>query len=207
MDVVVANSVNVQQRLWHYLGVESVVIYPPCEIDGFRWLGQGDYYLSVARLDPLKRVDVIVEAFKKMPHQKLVVASTGGEAARLRDLASGSGNIVFAGQVNDSQLAELIGHAIATIYVPVDEDFGMSPVESMAAGKPVIGCASGGLVETIVDGVTGRLLPAEVRPEDIVAAVSEMTSSLAMGMRQACEDRVRLFDKTVFCTKMTELLA
>lgn len=207
MDVVVANSENVQRRLWHYLGVKSVVIYPPCEISRFRWLKQGDYYLSVARHDPLKRIDVIVEAFKQMPHQKLVVSSTGGETARLRGLASGNGNIVFTGPVSDSQLAELMGRAIATIYVPLDEDFGISPVESMAAGKPVIGCASGGLVETILDGVTGRLLPAEVRPEDIIATVLELSSSRAMEMRQACEDRAKLFDKSEFCTKMRELLA
>ena len=184
-----------------------MVIHPPCGMEGLRWLGQEDYYLSVARLDPLKRVDVIVEAFKGMPHQKLVVTSTGGEAARLRRMACGSGNIIFTGPVSDVHLAELIGRAIATIYVPIEEDFGISPVESMAAGKPVIGCAAGGLLETVVDGVTGRLLPVDVTPRHLIEAVVDMTPRRAMTMRDACMERAKVFDQRVFCAKIAELLA
>ena len=81
------------------------------------------------------------------------------ERARLEALASGATNIVFLGEVAAQSLVDVLGRCVATIYLPRDEDFGMSPVKSMAAGKPVIGVADGGLLETVVDGETGILLP------------------------------------------------
>ena len=75
MDKVFANSKNVQGRLKRYLGVNSEVLYPPVDTERFKWLSDGDYFLSTARLESLKRVDLIIEAFKKMPNQKLIVTS------------------------------------------------------------------------------------------------------------------------------------
>ncbi|MDH3360253.1 MAG: glycosyltransferase, partial [Desulfobulbaceae bacterium] len=157
MDLIIANSENVRQRIQKYLHRDAMVIHPPCDTEKFKWLGQGDYYLSTARLDPLKRVDLIVKAFCKMPDKRLVVTSGGPELPRLRRMAKGCPNITFTDWIDDTELYDLVGNAIATIYIPHDEDFGMSPVESMAAGKPVIGVAEGGLCESVVDGETGLL--------------------------------------------------
>ena len=85
MDLIVANSCNVQQRIQQYLGLASEVVYPPCDTQRFRWCEQGDFYLSTARLDPLKRVDVIVQAFTQMPDKKLVIASGGSELKKLQN--------------------------------------------------------------------------------------------------------------------------
>lgn len=206
MDLVIANSQTVQSRIENYLGKPSLVVYPPCDLEVFRWIEQGDYYLSTARLTPLKRVDKIVTAFCHMPHLRLVVASSGEELKRLKALAKDAPNIVFLGWVDDSALRELIGRAIATIYVPVDEDFGMSPVESMAAGKPVIGVAEGGLRETILDGQTGTLLKPDFSAAELAHAVRELTPGKALSMRALCEERAGLFSRARFIEGMRAAL-
>lgn len=206
MDVIVANSQTVRGRIKQYLGREAQVVYPPCDLSAFPWQGQGGYYLSTARLSPLKRVDRIVEAFRHMPDRQLIVASSGEEQGTLQKLAGDAANIKFLGWVSEEKLRRLVGEAIATIYVPVDEDFGMSPVESMSAGKPVIGVAEGGLRETIVDGETGVLLPPDFTSEDIIAAVDKLTPSRAMTMRRACETRASLFSQQNFLNGLRQIL-
>jgi glycosyltransferase involved in cell wall biosynthesis len=202
MDTIIANSENVSRRIHRYLGKPSTVIHPPCDVEGFRWAGQGDYYLSTARLSALKRVDLIVQAFARMPGKKLIVASGGEEFQRLQAMARGAENILFTGWLDDARLAALVGNCIATLYVPRDEDFGMSPVESMAAGKPVIGVAEGGLLETVVDGETGRLLAPNPATQDLMAAVETLTPADAMQMRGACEARAQAFRQEIFLERM-----
>ena len=206
MDIIATNSENTRARIKKYLGRDSVVIYPPIDTGRFSWTGQGSYYLSTARLSPLKRVDKIVEAFLDMPEKHLVVVSGGEEEERLRRLAANAPNIQFRGWVGDAELAELIGRSIATIYLAKDEDFGMSPVESMAAGKPVIGVAEGGLLESIRDGITGTLLDPDFTRRDIVSAVMAMTPEKALSMRFACEERAREFSESHFLRRMTSLI-
>jgi glycosyltransferase involved in cell wall biosynthesis len=195
MNSVVAISHTVRRRLQAHLGVEATVVHPPCNTGNYRWLGKGEYYLSLARCEPAKRVAEVIKAFLQTPRDKLVVASGGSELPRLKSLAQGADNIHFTGWVHPHELQQLVGRAIATIYVPRDEDFGLAPVESMAAGKPVIGVAEGGLLETVVDGETGMLLRAS---EDrlasaIAAAVGELTASRASQWRDACEARAERF--------------
>ncbi|MFK5893504.1 MAG: glycosyltransferase family 4 protein, partial [Pseudomonadota bacterium] len=79
MDQILVNSKHVQQRVKNYLNKDSKIVYPPCDTKRFCWQDQGDYYLSTARLDGLKRVDVIVKAFIQMPDKKLIVCSGGPE--------------------------------------------------------------------------------------------------------------------------------
>lgn len=206
MDIIIANSETVRQRIAYYLNKEAVVIHPPCDTTQFTWQGQDNYYLSIARLDPLKQVDKIVAAFLTMPDKPLVIASGGAELPRLRKLAGKAKHIRFTGWVSDDTLVQLIGRAIATIYLPVAEDFGMSPVESMAAGKPVIGIAEGGLLETIISGETGILLESPVSVEKIRTAVQTMTPSFALTMRTACEKRAQYFRLEKFLSNITNLL-
>jgi glycosyltransferase involved in cell wall biosynthesis len=206
MDTVVTNSENVNKRLNQYLGVKGIIVHLPCDTKKFSNFGQENYYVSTARLDPLKRVDKVVRAFLKMPHETLIVASGGPELKRLQSLARGAANIVFTNWLSENKIHELIGKAIATIYVPRDEDFGMSPVESMAAGKPVIGVAEGGLLETIIDGETGILIPPELSLEQICEAVSKMTLKKALSMRSACEERAMVFSKEIFIEKMKGII-
>jgi glycosyltransferase involved in cell wall biosynthesis len=202
MDVVIANSENVKQRLSRYLGLEAVVVAPPCDIQGFQWLGQEDYYLSTARLEPYKRVDLIVDAFLQMPDKKLVVASGGSQLESLKHRAAGASNIHFTGWTDSKTLHNLVGNCIATIYIPIDEDFGMSPVESMAAGKPVVGVSEGGVLETVINGQTGVLMQNRLRIADVIDGVRRLDAKTALRMRPVCEGRAEVFSKAHFSQRL-----
>ena len=206
MDIIVANSQNVQHRLREHAGFDSVVVHPPIDVKRFRWLGDMGYFVSLARLEPNKRVDLIIRAFLQMPDQRLVVLSGGSEMDNLRKLAAGATNIHFTGWQSDQELREWIGNARAAIYLPMDEDFGMSPVEAMAAGKPVIGVAEGGLLETIVSGETGQLLEPPPKVEALIRSVMDLTSKHALEMRQSCEARARIFSRENFLDNMRAIL-
>lgn len=207
MDVVVTPSLHVQARLEAQTGVRAEVIYPPVDVECFRFIDQQDYYLSVGRLEPHKRIERIVRAFLLMPDKQLIVAAGGSQLHALQALAAGAANIRFVGWQDEKGLATLTGQAIAVLYVSRDEDFGMSAVESMAAGKPVIGVAEGGLRESIVDGQTGILLPPDPSAEAIAAAVGRLPASVALGMRAACEFRAQAFSRQRFLTAFENLLS
>jgi len=206
MDLIIANSQNIQRRIKHYLNKESTVIYPPCEIERFYWKLQGDYYLSFGRLDPLKRISRIVEAFLEMPDKKLVIASDGSEFNNLKQQIGKAQNISLLGKVNEQTLLELIGNCIATIYIPKDEDFGMSPVESMAAGKPVLGVAEGGLLESIIHEETGFLLLPDPSVEMIIEGIHYLTPRRALEMKESCEKQAQQFSVERFLNEMKRII-
>jgi glycosyltransferase involved in cell wall biosynthesis len=206
MDLLIANSHHVRQRIQHYLGKDAVVIYPPCDTQRFTWQGQADYYLSTGRLDPLKRVDLIIQAFLKMPDKKLIVTSGGSELRRLQQLAQAAPHIRFTNWVSETQLAQLVGGAIAILYLPKNEDFGLSPVEAMAAGKPVIGVAEGGLLETMVPEQTGILIESPPTIAAICEAVTTLTPTRALSMRSTCQARAQHFGLEIFLDNMRRQL-
>lgn len=206
MDVVLTNSNYVKQRIQDALGLTAEVVYPPCDTQHFKWINSGDYYLSMARHDELKRIDVIIQAFKQMPDKKLVVASGGNMTAELKLLAANSPNISFTGWLNEHQLLNLLGNCLATIYLPTDEDFGMSPVESMSAGKPVLCSDHGGLLESVVDQQTGFFINNNDLVNDLIQHVSNLKHNQAEAMRTACEAHAQRFDTRVFLTKVQQYL-
>lgn len=206
MKTVVTNSQNVHDRLLRFCKKESRIIPPPIDTQKFTWQGQGNYYLSFARLDSLKRVTDIVRAFQQMPDKKLVIASGGEDAERVAELAKGCENIQLVGWVDDTQLKNLVGNCIANIYIPVDEDFGMTAVEGMSAGKPCIGVDDGGLRETILPDKTGLLIPKKYTVDDLVAAVKCMTPEYALTMRRACEQQAARFSLERFEREMKEVI-
>jgi len=202
MDVILANSCTVQTRIKEFLGRESTVIYPPVENLEQYECGGAEYYLSTARLSPLKRIDQIVSAFLTMPDKKLIIASGGEEEGYLRRLAGGASNIHFTGWVSDIEMRSLLADAIAVLYMPKDEDFGISPLEAMAAGKPVIGVDEGGLRETIVPRKTGFLLDPEFDIADICDAVKSLSPSIASLMSTSCRERAEQFRPQQFIDQM-----
>jgi glycosyltransferase involved in cell wall biosynthesis len=152
VDKFVANSVNVQQRIRDIYGQTASVIYPPVEVDKFAISHRlGDYFLVGGRLVAYKRFDMVIEAFNKVK-VPLKVFGTGPDLARLRAIARG--NIEFLGQLPDTLLPELYARALAFIY-PQEEDFGLTAVEAMASGRPVIAYRAGGALETVREGITG----------------------------------------------------
>jgi glycosyltransferase involved in cell wall biosynthesis len=206
MDEVVANSENVRQSLYEHFRCSAVVVNPPVATTAFRYIADGSEYLSLGRLEPLKRVDVVIRAFLRMPQRRLIVASGGSELPRLQSLAAGAPNIRFTGWLSEEELQVLVGRVRAAIYVPVNEDFGMAPVEAMAAGKPVIGVQEGGLLETIQHGRTGVLIDGRLTPASICEAVDYLERLGPITMRADCERRAAAFSENRFIERMRKVL-
>ena len=152
VDVFIANSCNVQKRIKKYYGRESNVIYPPIDVENFKIADElGNYFLIGGRLVSYKRFDLAIRAFNKLGIP-LKVFGVGPEEEKLKKMAKD--NIEFLGQVSDSKKAELYSMALGFIN-PHEEDFGITAVESMASGRPVIAYKKGGSTETVVEGKTG----------------------------------------------------
>lgn len=208
MDLIISNSQNTQNRLKKFIGLDSKFIFPAANTNRFKFEGQEDYFISWGRIEPLKRIPLIVEAFAQMPDKKLIICSTGPlkgwleEQIKTRNLT----NIIYEGLVSDERLAELVGKAMAGIYIPIDEDAGITQIEIMAAGKPVIGVQEGGVAETVIDGKTGVLIKANPEPEDLIKAIQSLTPEKALAMREACENQAKKYDASVFFQKMDQEL-
>ncbi len=179
-DTIFTNSQNVHDRLLRFCSQESEVLYPPTDVHRFapkqvgkHFLHHDDieiedsgkkyfdsYYLSFSRLSPPKRVDLIIDAFIQMPDENLILTYGKNDPLKNKILKAieGKSNIHAIESPTDTELIDLIRWATATVYIPIDEDFGMAPVESMACGTPVIGVNEWGLRETIIHNQTGKLI-------------------------------------------------
>jgi len=153
VDYFIANSHFVAERIQRIYGRDATVIYPPVNTDYFH-LGtnKDDYYLTSSRLVAYKKIHLIVEAFAKMPTRKLIVIGDGPEMKKIRSIAGK--NVQLLGFQTNSALREMVRKARAFIFAAI-EDFGIAPVEAMAAGTPVIALRRGGSIETVVEEKTG----------------------------------------------------
>lgn len=152
VDQYVVNSQFVKSRLKKYYRRDGLIIYPPVEIEQFNLqTSTGEYYLTGGRLVPYKRFDLAVQAFNRLG-LPLKIFGTGPDLPRLRAMAKP--NIEFLGRVSDAEKNKLYGHAIAFLN-PQEEDFGITAVEAMATGRPVIAYEAGGARETVKPGETG----------------------------------------------------
>lgn len=143
----VAISRTVADRLRRFYSRDADVLYPPVDTDRFRLgNGEGEYYLVVSAFAPYKRVDVAVEAFNRLG-RPLKVVGNGQEFENIRK--QGKSNIEFLGWQDNDTLAELYAGCRAFIF-PVEEDFGITPLEAQASGRPVIALGAGGALETVV---------------------------------------------------------
>ncbi len=156
VDHFLANSRTVQNRIAKYYRRESDVVHPPIDTALFSpGTNIANYYVAGGRLVPYKRLDLVVHAFNRLKYP-LKIFGTGPELKRLRDMAQS--NVEFLGRITDEEKAELLRHARAFIH-PQLEDFGITPLESMASGRPVIAYGEGGATETIVPNETGTFFP------------------------------------------------
>lgn len=208
MDIILTNSKNTQQRIKKYIWLDSIVVYPPVDRSRFSYLGDDGYFLSFARLADAKRVDMIVKAFKCMPQQKLIVIYWKNDPQRekILGIAKWYTNITCITLDNNDELYDYIGRARASIYIPIEEDFWMSPVESMSAWKPIIWVNEGGLKESIVHKKTWYLLDTDFDVWDIVDAVTLFTAEYAASMRLDCEAQAELFSLSSFESYLQDIL-
>ncbi len=158
-DVMLANSHEVRRRIRKYYSREAEVLHPPVAVKDVQMRepqDRGDFFVTIGRLVPYKRVDLLVRAFRAMPEKRLIVAGSGPELTRLRQLATGASNIQIKGFVDETEKQSLLRQARAFVF-GAHEDFGIAPVEAQACGTPVIAFGRGGACETVVDSETGVL--------------------------------------------------
>lgn len=161
VDSFISNSKYIKRRIEKYYQRDSKVIYPPIQTSNFHIEeGNKEYYLAGGRIVQNKRFDLIVEAFNDLGYPLKIF----GKGPLLADLqAKAKENIEFLGFVNDEDTAKLYANAKAYI-VPQLEDFGITTVESLSAGTPVIGLRDGGTGEIVTDGITGVLMDEQSSP-------------------------------------------
>jgi glycosyltransferase involved in cell wall biosynthesis len=145
VDRFVANSENVRRRIRRAYGRDARVVHPPVEVETFYWREPDNYFLIVSEMASYKRLDYAVRTFAQSG-RRLKIAGDGPEYRRLRSLSGP--NIEFCGRVPDAQLRELYARSRALI-MPGEEDFGLTMVESLASGKPVIAYGQGGAEEIV----------------------------------------------------------
>lgn len=152
-SIYVANSKNVQKRIKKYYREGSSIIYPPVDVDRFSTSHKhAGYFLIVSTLTPYKKIDLAVQLFNKIGRH-LVIIGDGPHKKYLQEIAAP--NIEFLGFKDDKAVAEYMKNCRALIF-PGEEDFGITPVEAMACGKPVLAYGKGGCLETIQEGETGE---------------------------------------------------
>lgn len=202
VNVFMANSRFVQKRIQDFWGRESVVVHPFVDLSRFLQYSPNpqDYYLIVSALAPYKRIDLAIEAFKALG-LKLKILGKGQDEEKLRAMAAP--NIEFLGGLDNRAVTELYLGAKALIF-PGIEDFGITPLEAMAAGRPVIALGRGGLLDTVTDK-TG-ILYSDYSVEGLVTAVRQFEAEALQFGEVDCRARAKEFSRAVFVEKFKKVL-
>lgn len=200
-DVYLANSQFVSSRIRKYYNCASQVICPPVKTGSFYLSGQTeDYFLIVVRLLPYKKIDLAIAAFNELGWP-LKIIGDGPDRKRLKKMAAA--NIEFVGLVAEKKLPEYFARCRAFIF-PQEEDFGITAVEAMAAGRPVIAFRGGGALEIVEEGKTGMFFD-EQTPGSLIEALRKFDPAdfSAKYIRQAAKQ----FDKEIFKDKIKRFVA
>jgi glycosyltransferase involved in cell wall biosynthesis len=196
VDHFIAISENIRQRIAKVYRRDSTIIFPPVDTSRFAPSSRvEDYYLMVGRLVPYRRIDILIEAFNRLK-RPLLIAGDGRDRERLESLAGS--NIQFLGYVPDEDLPDLLARCHAFMW-PGEEDFGITPIQAMAAGRPVIAYAAGGALETVIPGRTGMLF--EEQTADAIVKAVESYGATAVDVSDICAF-AQQFDTELFKRKI-----
>ena len=203
----VAISNNVKNRIEKYLNRTAAVVYPPVEVNKFYYRQSGGYWLSVNRLVVHKRVLMQLEAFKRLPDEKLVIIGSYEKSKHFKQYAklvwqNKPKNVEILSWVGQERLIELYANCKGFITTSLDEDFGLNVIEAMAAGKPVIAPNDGGYRETVIDGATGRLIDS-ITSDKLVLAIKDLGQN-PVQFKAVCQKQAQNFDLAVFIKKIKE---
>ena len=207
VDHIVANSNHIHEKISRYYNRSADLLYPPVETKKFSCGGYQNFWLSVNRIYPEKRIEIQVESFKKIPHETLIIVggySTGDHATDYarKILNNLPGNVKILGQISEKDLIDLFGRCKGLICTSFDEPFGIAPLEAMASGKPVVAVNEGGFRETVTPE-TGILVQPDV--ESIIGAVRHISQN-PEHYHDACIARAQEFDQKKFSERLHALI-
>ena len=199
VDRFIANSTFVARRIAKVYRRDSTVIFPPIDVAAYSIAADAscDFYLTAGQLVPYKRLDLAIAACNRL-RRRLVIVGTGAEMARLKAMAGPT--IEFRGWASDDELQSLYANCRALLF-PGEEDFGMVPLEAMASGRPVIAYASGGALDTVIEGVTGMFFERQ-SAEDLAQAIEGFEAAETQFDPQTIRQHAQGFDRNVFRTKL-----
>lgn len=196
-DKIVAISETVKKRIKNYYHCDSIVIYPPVDLEKFhpgKESQKKDYFLVVSRLVKYKKTDLVIQAFNKLGWE-LKIVGIGPEYSNLKKIAKK--NIKFLGQLTDKELLHYYQNCQAVIF-PQEEDFGIVPLEAQACGKPVIAYGRGGALETVLGGKTGEFF----YPQTVAALTEKLLEFRGKQYLAAdCINQAKKFSKEKFKEK------
>jgi glycosyltransferase involved in cell wall biosynthesis len=202
-NFLVANSKFISEKIKRIYNRDSTVIYPPVDVSKFGCaIEKEDYYLTASRIVPYKRVALIVEAFSTMKDKKLKIVGVGPELNRIKKLATS--NIEFLDYKEDEELKKLMQHAKAFVFA-AEEDFGITVVEAMACGTPVIAFNKGGAAETVVDQKTGILFESQT-VDDIKKAITEFEKKQNLFDPVIISEHAQQFNRNIFEKRMLDFV-
>ena len=205
VDVFIANSENVRQRIKKFYRKDAVVIYPPVDISkdsGFKRQGSRKYFLAGGRLARPKHIDLIIKAANELQLPlKIFGKGFAGYGDELKNIAGKT--VEFLGEVTDSEKMVLMRNAKAFIMASEDEDFGITPVEAMGVGTPVIAYFSGGLKESVIEGKTGVFFK-ELTVKSLLHAMKKFEYTKISS--EDCIAQANTFSKNEFMRKMKEVI-
>lgn len=203
VDKFLCNSGNTKSRIKKYYNRDAVILYPYVNCSKFKYKKNGNFWLSVNRLYPEKRVELQIEVFRKISEEKLIIIggyAKGDHAERyFKKINNLPDNVEIKGQISEEELRDLYSNCKAFITTALDEDFGITPLEAMASGKPVVAVNEGGYKETVINGKTGVLVNANI--DEIVETVKEVSIN-PKKYKEDCERRAREFDLNVFIRRI-----
>ncbi len=206
VDLFIANSRYIAARIRKVYRREAEVIHPPVDVDRFVPGGaRGDEYLIAARFVPYKRVDLVAAAFARMPERRLLIVGDGPDRAVVESAAAGAANIRFRPTLEPAEFIAALQTARAFVF-PAEEDFGITMVEALACGTPVIAFGRGGARDIVEDGRNGVLFPDQT-PEAIMAAVERFEGLRPPLASADCVDSAERFGTPVFRARIEELVA
>ena len=203
VDFFIANSKTVQERIKKYYRADSKIIYPPVDTEKFHInpSSEKNYYLAIGRLTTYKKFDIIVQAFNDLG-LPIKIVGTGIEENKLKKTARK--NIEFLGHIQDKELPQVYASAKALIF-PQIEDFGITPLESMASGRPVIAYRMGGALETVMENKTGIFFE-EQNALSLAQAVREFEKNHEKFSPQEIRKHAEKFSKENFKQKIINYL-
>jgi glycosyltransferase involved in cell wall biosynthesis len=209
VDTYAANSAYIARQVKQLYRREATVLHPPVDLARFDMeTEKEDFYVTVSRMVPYKRIDLIVEAFTRMPTKKLVVIGTGPELAHIAEIARGHSNIELLGYQPDATVNSYLARARAFIFAAI-EDFGIAPLEAQACGTPVIALGKAGVLETVrpigVSEPTGVYFM-EQNANALIAAVEAFERESAQISPLYCRRNAERFSNEVFRSRLTELV-